>query len=387
MAATAVAVVVACGGDGDDGPDVVGNNNQAPANNMSSVANNTGGADTGNAFRVDPDDAFDVEAFFLGDATNDATTVDLRLTAPYDPQPNFAPEAGSMLLGSGGAPSGDFFTSVDFVGAVGSTSTTATDGTEDWTRTGWTILRDETAADRAGGSILPSVIASTCVPNAEGVDVCRIPTNTEATAYDDFTLGPDKIFEIDSGSVEATHVFVRGTMTLLPGATVFTQSETAIVIMRDGRIEANGTLDRPITFTSRNRRRGAWGGLIIRGRAPAGCGTSCEGEGGSGSYGGDDPTDDSGTLRYVRVRYAGADGHDGVAFFGVGSETEVDYVEVYQAAGDGVEFFGGTVGAKHLLILAAGDDAFGWALGWQGNLQFLASQQQADVGEPRPRRR
>ena len=97
---------------------------------------------------------------------------------------------------------------------------------------------------------------------------------------------------------------------------------------RGARLNAIGTREQPIVFTSDQpvgfRNRGDWGGSFINGRAPVnlagGLGT---GEGETGVYGGNNPTDNSGTMRYVRVEFAGIEFSpdnelNGIAFQGVG---------------------------------------------------------------------
>ena len=94
------------------------------------------------------------------------------------------------------------------------------------------------------------------------------------------------------------------------------------------------------------------------------------------TFGGSNKEDNSGTLRYVRVEYAGASIGDGneinsFTFGGVGSGTTVEYCQAYYGADDSFEFFGGTVNAKYLISVAANDDNFDFDWGYQGNLQFL----------------
>ena len=123
--------------------------------------------------------------------------------------------------------------------------------------------------------------------------------------------------------------------------------------------------------------RGKWGGLILLGNAPTNAASPKEVEGITGkTYGGTDPADGSGTLRYVRVWHGGAAiGADneinGVTFAGVGSATTVDHVEVAFNKDDGFEFFGGTVNVKYLSVLFCGDDSFDTDQGYQGKGQFL----------------
>ncbi|MGL5892971.1 MAG: T9SS C-terminal target domain-containing protein, partial [Bacteroidia bacterium] len=114
------------------------------------------------------------------------------------------------------------------------------------------------------------------------------------------------------------------TLTIQPGTIIKGDfvSKGALIIERDGKLIANGTVDQPIVFTSQKavgqRSYGDWGGLILCGRAsvnlPANAanGTSAgEGviEGGVGSiYGGGttpNDNDSSGVLRYVRIEYPG----------------------------------------------------------------------------------
>lgn len=173
------------------------------------------------------------------------------------------------------------------------------------------------------------------------------------------------------------------------GTTLYGQSGAdLLVITRGSRIFANGAPDAPIIMTSANdasadaSTRGQWGGLIINGNAPInGCSAAtavCEaqGEGSTGLYGGNDPLDDSGNLNYLVVKYAGYEitpenELNGIAFQGVGAATNVDYVQVHNNSDDGVEFFGGTVNAKHLVLTGISDDSLDWVLGWQGKVQHV----------------
>ncbi len=194
-----------------------------------------------------------------------------------------------------------------------------------------------------------------------------------------------------------------------------TATDDYLVVARGSRIEAVGTEANPIRFTARaainDEETGSslidlvttsaqWGGLVINGFAPinacedgtqtggtAGCEKS--GEGSSGFFGGDDPTDNSGTLQFVSVEYAGArltntDELNGIAFQGVGSGTTVDHVQVHNNLDDGIEWFGGTVNAKYVVITNAGDDSLDWTDGWSGKLQFaVVKSGNPTSGDPR----
>ena len=178
-------------------------------------------------------------------------------------------------------------------------------------------------------------------------------------------------------------------LTIEPGVTVLGEknpsSPGTLIITQRAKIEAVGTKDAPIVFTSDQlegkKARGDWGGIIINGLAPINCPDKkgkafCEneGEGDTGTYGGDQPEDSSGTLKYVRVEYGGIQFSEdnelnGIAFFGVGSGTTVDYIQVHMNADDGIEFFGGTVNVKHAVLTGIADDSLDWTYGWTGKAQ------------------
>jgi len=194
-----------------------------------------------------------------------------------------------------------------------------------------------------------------------------------------------------------TSVQSGATLTIPPGTLLKGDRDTkgTLVIQPGGRIEASGTADRPIVLTSSaepgQRRAGDWGGVIILGRAPTNhhdargrpVRARIEGLTKGGEYGGTDPNDNSGTLRYVRIEYSGDEiapnnEINGLSFGAVGRGTVVDHVLVRHTADDCFEFFGGTVDAKYLACLEAGDDAFDWDFGYTGRLQFLIGQASAE---------
>ncbi len=151
-----------------------------------------------------------------------------------------------------------------------------------------------------------------------------------------------------------------------------------VAISQGAQIIANGTAANPIVFTSGSSTpaAGQWGGLIILGRAPLNSVTgnaTATSEIGSLAYGGSDAADNSGIIRYVRVEYSGgaADGsseNNGFSFYGVGSGTTVDFIQAFEGADDGIEFFGGTVNVDHLVITNCQDDSIDWTEGYIGNI-------------------
>lgn len=188
----------------------------------------------------------------------------------------------------------------------------------------------------------------------------------------------------------AVFVAEGGVLNIQAGTTVAGELATlgTLIVERGGRLNAVGTAAQPIVMTSDqaigNRNRGDWGGLIINGRAPLNVpGGIGIGEGDTGEYGGNDVNDNSGILRYVRVEFAGIEFSpdnelNGIAFQGVGRGTTVDYVQVKMNRDDGVEFFGGTVDIKHIVLNGIRDDSLDWTFGWSGRVQYLVAQQRGD---------
>ena len=115
------------------------------------------------------------------------------------------------------------------------------------------------------------------------------------------------------------------------------------------------------------------------------CEKEVEGSAGD-TMGGEISNDSSGTLKYVRVQYAGYEvfpGNElnGITFGGVGNGTVVDFIQVHNNQDDCVEFFGGTVDVKHLICTGAGDDNLDIDWGYQGRMQYVLVQQSNGVGD------
>lgn len=218
-----------------------------------------------------------------------------------------------------------------------------------------------------------------CVPQGDPVELSgEIEKNA--------TLRCDRIYLLRY----ATRVRAGVTLTIEPGTTILGDDVTrgTLVIEPGGRLHAEGRPDAPIVFTSAKppgqRRPGDWGGVLVLGRAPINlrdhAGRSIlgrvEGLAKGGRYGGDDPDDDSGVLRYLRIEYSGIElapnnEVNGLTLAGVGRGTRLDHIQVRHAADDCFELFGGTVDGSHLLCDDPGDDGFDWDLGYQGTLRFL----------------
>ncbi|CAN5320195.1 hypothetical protein BH09BAC2_BH09BAC2_06660 [soil metagenome] len=207
------------------------------------------------------------------------------------------------------------------------------------------------------------------------------------TINNDVTLKTGKTYKL-RGIVYVTEGAV---MTIEPGAIVQgdKSSKGTLVITRGSRLEAKGTVDKPIIFTSSegsNSRSGDWGGVVLLGRAKTNTsynGTAGLGEAegginngsGYGLFGGADDADNSGTLKYVRIEYAGyaflPDKElNGLSMYAVGRGTVISYVQVLYAADDSFEWFGGTVNCDHLIAYKGLDDEFDTDNGFSGKVQF-----------------
>ena len=197
------------------------------------------------------------------------------------------------------------------------------------------------------------------------------------TLTEDLTLETGGVYSLQSALI----VPEGFTLTMEPGVVVeaSTGSDVYIAVLQGGTINAEGTSSNPIVLTSATAtpNPGDWGGLILLGRAPinsvvGGDATSTSEIGGL-PYGGSIVNDDSGILRYVRVEFSGgaadaASENNGFSFYGVGNGTTIEFIQAFEGADDGVEFFGGTVDASYISVIGAQDDSVDWTEGYTGNL-------------------
>lgn len=201
-----------------------------------------------------------------------------------------------------------------------------------------------------------------------------------------------------TGDITASKTYIKGTYTLsgtvrvksgvtltFEAGSVITADVTngadALLVEKDGKLIVAGTAAEPVVFTEKSKTAGSWGGIIIFGDAPIVSGKTTDGtpittatseDGTNIVYGGSNATHSSGSLKYVRVEYAGKkilDGNsemNGFSFYAVGSGTVLENLVAYKGADDGFEFYGGTVSAKNLISYGNTDDSFDWQDGWQG---------------------
>lgn len=197
------------------------------------------------------------------------------------------------------------------------------------------------------------------------------------------------------------HVANGATLTIQAGTTIkgdFNSLGSSLFVLRGAKIQAVGTAAAPIVFTSSRaagqRQPGDWGGLIIVGNGLINRSGVVELEGsatdgqtviGGKNYqvlysGGTTPGDNSGTLSYVRVEFAGFapslnNELNTFSFAAVGSGTRISYLQAMAGLDDSFEFWGGALDGDHLVSYEAADDHFDMSEGFSGRLQYLISLQ------------
>jgi hypothetical protein len=204
----------------------------------------------------------------------------------------------------------------------------------------------------------------------------------------------------DVGGAGTNTGAVTGLLTIAPGVLLYANTTNAdndfLIVNRGSRISAEGTETLPIVFTAQgnltgnvtDESQGLWGGVILAGRAPiancnlagvtggaANCENVVEGTG-NALYGGALPTDSSGVMRYVQIRYSGTvispnNELQGLTLGGTGSGTTLDHIQIHNSSDDGIEIFGGRTNLRYLVFTGADDDGLDVDVGWQGLVQFV----------------
>jgi hypothetical protein len=224
----------------------------------------------------------------------------------------------------------------------------------------------------------------------------------------DETWTADRIYELDGRVIVTSGVTLTiEAGTIIKGQEGEAENASVLIVARGGKINANGTADKPIIFTSvldnivlgqSNSTLGktnneTWGGIIILGSAPISAKqgdfeASIEGIPANevyGKYGGSVIDDNSGTLKYVSIRFGGitiGEGNEinGLTLGGVGNGTTIDQVEVFATLDDGIEFFGGTVNVSNVVVAWQGDDGIDIDQNYAGTITNFVVTHGAGVG-------
>jgi len=226
--------------------------------------------------------------------------------------------------------------------------------------------------------------ASTYLADAT-VDVASfswVNSDTEVTTADlvgtidaDMTLDANTIYNLKGSlSVEtgAKLTIPAGTVIIADAANGM-ETSTYIVVKKGAQIDIQGTASDPVVMTSTNQSPGDWGGLVILGDATTTEGIDATAEVGGFTYGGSSDMDNSGSINYLIINYAGAQinsesQYNGLTLYAVGSGTTIENIAILNGTDDGVEFFGGTVSASNFYLENNEDDAIDWTEGWNGTL-------------------
>lgn len=238
-----------------------------------------------------------------------------------------------------------------------------------------------------------------CVEEATVTEILVSSNITSSTSWtSDKTVILGGRISIESGA----------TLTIEPGTVIKGQAgaganSSALIVARGGKLEACGTENAPIIFTSVADEltpemvangnfsspnlepdvNGLWGGIIVLGNAPISAQndndqdvTELQIEGipttdTNGLYGGNDENDNSGSLCYISIRHGGTnigEGNEinGLTLGGVGAGTIINHIEVVANQDDGVEWFGGTCSATNILVWNCGDDGLDTDQAWNG---------------------
>ena len=224
----------------------------------------------------------------------------------------------------------------------------------------------------------------------------------------DETWTADQIYTLDGRViVEDGVILTIEPGTIIKGEEGEAENASVLIVARGGMINAQGTANQPIIFTSvldgiavgetqstlSKSNNETWGGLIILGNAPISAKSgdnesSIEGLPANevyGKYGGSDATDNSGTLEYVSIRFGGitiGEGNEinGLTLGGVGSATTINHIEVFATLDDGIEFFGGTVNVSNAVVAWQGDDGIDIDQNYAGTVSNFLVTHGAGVG-------
>ena len=216
-----------------------------------------------------------------------------------------------------------------------------------------------------------------------------------------YSLGGRVDVGVDRGAAPTADAPI--VLTIQPGVVIFASTGVSwLAVNRGNRISAVGTATDPIVFTSRDNvlglanddSQGQWGGVVLLGRAPitdctvapaatpgtVACERQTEGAVDPAFFGGATPTDNSGTMRYVQIRYSGyvlsGDSElQSLTLGGVGSGTTISHIHSHNSSDDAFENFGGRVSMRNLVLTGADDDMIDADTGYQGTIQYVIAVQ------------
>ncbi|NJL30185.1 MAG: hypothetical protein HC898_00355 [Phycisphaerales bacterium] len=263
---------------------------------------------------------------------------------------------------------------------------------------------------------LSTLVAFAGLTTATGLYAATVVKTGDIVASETWTA--NNTYQLDG----AVRVKAGATLTIEAGTNIVNvvADEGTLIVERGGKLIARGTATKPIIFTSENDPQFGgsdslgtqeWGNITMLGEGvisysrtnanvalqpvatyndgfgavantavPTALNKSLmegllAGDPGN-NYGGGNDDDDSGTLAYVSLRYGGRLIGDpnrelnGLSLGGIGRETDIHHVDIWNNIDDGIEIWGGTVSFKYVSIWNIGDDSFDVDQGWRGKAQF-----------------
>ncbi|MBP6758753.1 MAG: T9SS type A sorting domain-containing protein, partial [Flavobacterium sp.] len=376
-----------------------------------------------------PTTAFDIAAWFTSNSNTSQTASAGLLTLPYNTADgsiytglDYRPATGSIAL------TGADFTDASFTGTLQTTYYIDVDG--DGYDSGTAVLT--VATPPTGYSY--TTLGSDCDDTNAAIQI-NCPTITKVAYRGAFAPAPipmwtdtwteydpqNKVYPTPTVTISANittnttwtagntyslggQIYVKNnaTLTIEPGVIIRSSAAGAgLFVTKGAKLIAEGTAANPIVFTSANsegnRNRGDWGGVILLGNGAyninsgvnniEGITASADTQFGGGAT--PDDNDNSGSLKYVRIEFAGytygAAGSNteinGLTFGAVGRGTTIDYVQVSYANDDSFEWFGGAVNCKHLVAYRGLDDDFDTDNGFSGSVQFALAIKEPAVAD------
>jgi hypothetical protein len=238
---------------------------------------------------------------------------------------------------------------------------------------------------------------NTVYPEVSGAGVTLPVVNVTSEITTDTRWTADKVYYLKA------QIYVKTGATLtIDAGTIIRADHTAVgaglFVTKGSKLIANGTASQPIVFTSDNavgsRNKGDWGGIILMGKGAynlnngigniEGIAPTSDTQYGGGTS--PDNNDNSGSLQYVRIEYAGyvyATNNEinGITFGAVGRGTTINNIQVSFCNDDAFEWFGGAVNCKNLVSFRNLDDDFDTDNGYSGNVQFCLSVRDPQISD------
>lgn len=197
--------------------------------------------------------------------------------------------------------------------------------------------------------------------DSNAVELKTLTDNLELDASKKYTI--KSIVQVPDGK----------TLTIPAGTEIIsTKGKFYIAVLKGGKINVNGTKEKPVIMKSEKGGSGDWGGLVICGKANTtnSAGTA---EVDNLPYGGTVETDNSGSINYLIIKDSGFNidtkkQFNGLTLYAVGSMTTISNIAIINGKDDGVEFFGGAVNTTNIYLKNNADDSIDWTEGWKGTL-------------------